>query len=162
MEDVPAESRIVLEFRDLSCFVPRLFPASGGGAGKGKGGGPGFGAGSDLMRSATVLGRSVTRSVSRRRQHRPPLPQRQQSIDAQLGSVVVGGAGDSTVKPGSISFATSGGSQSQSQQPTPSVKPTRQVRRKREKTKKKRGARLKIEENDFFRSRKKEKSSLKK
>ena len=43
MEDVPAESRIVLEFRDLSCFVPRLFPASsgakagGGGAGGSKG-----------------------------------------------------------------------------------------------------------------------------
>lgn len=105
MEDVPAESRIVLEFRDLSCFVPRLFPASKDAAGGGGSGG-GAGAGGALMRSATVLGRSVTR---RRRQ--------------QPGSSVGGGGGGTeSVVPGSTIKGGGGGSSV----PT-SSKPMRQV-----------------------------------
>ena len=61
MEDVPAESRIVLEFRELSCFVPQLFLSSSGAKGGGGGGGSGgAGAGGDVMRSATALGPSPT------------------------------------------------------------------------------------------------------
>ena len=99
MEDVPPESRIVLEFRDLSCFVPRLFPAAGGGGGSG-----GAGAGGALMRSATVLGRSVTR---RRRQQQP-----------------AGSGGNESVVAGSTSEAGGGGSIAT---PSSSSKPMRQV-----------------------------------
>ena len=107
MEDVPAESRIVLEFRDLSCFVPRLFPASSGA--KVAGGSGGAGAGGALMRSATVLGRSVTR-------RRQPA-----SVGGGTESVVAG----STIKGGG--GGGGGGSTSVSAPVSSSSKPMRQV-----------------------------------
>lgn len=107
MEDVPAESRIILEFRDLSCFVPRLFPASSGGGG----GFGGAGAGGALMRSATVLGRSVTRQ---RRQ--PAAAAGNSGVGNE--SVVAG----STIKAGGVGSSIAAPSSSSS-------KPMRQVSR---------------------------------